>query len=244
MRRHVALVLLAISFAFVVVAPSPVGAGVPPPAHTLRLWMMPPVDALGNNACFTNRWHGGEAYDDKALDWKATCGSVGLENVYWRSLGADLYTPNDGTTWTPLYAVGSNLTPYNCDSGDIHTAKVKVYDLLGNVHNFIVYVHALAITGQGYNVFDIWVKNGATKSTAYLQNRIVGYTTMDGDADAASPYFTDCWKGWHVHENNSIGSPWDGWNSKWTTAALNANYSNSNRNNWTRQMTLVYQPGE
>jgi hypothetical protein len=211
--------------------------------HSIRVWMLNPVDVWGQKACLTQRWHEDEPTDFdplKALDWKAgnnadtNCTFDATEVVKFRTLAADLSQAYDGTSWTPLYGVRSNLPPNECTGPNAHLGKMKIKDIFGNSHGYMIYAHTVLWSGDD---IDIRATFGATRSNAYVTPINVGDTVQDHPGG--------CSNGWHVHEVNNDGGDWDSWNSKWDTAATFQNlYVNNDDANWTRRMTATVLVGE
>jgi hypothetical protein len=201
------------------------------PYERVRLWMLPPADALGNNACLTNRWHSTPL---KALDWKATCGSMGSELIRFRALGANIDSEYDGTFWAAMTGRTSNLTPYWCDGGLVREGRVHVWGYDAMLKGHVVYAHTILYASVQFNIN---ILDGGSLTNARLTSVGIGDTTRDAPAGV----FTDCWKGWHVHENNSTGSYsyWDSWHySLYDTAPINCDcYDNDDDANWSRRMT-------
>jgi hypothetical protein len=235
MRRHLRLLSLALSLAVAgpILLGGTVASGTTP--YRIRLWMLPPADALGNNACLTQRWHSTDpAYDiNRALDWKATCGSNGTELIRFRALASAIDEPYDGTYWPAMTGLLSNLPPSSCGVGTVHIGKVKIVGGDSYIRGFMIYAHTV-LTGSTFNIN---AKNGATLSNAYLTSFGIGDTVSDASAGP------NCWQGWHVHENNSDDAVmhWDSWNSKWDTAAVSCDcYKNDSSSNWIRRMTFAW----
>ena len=238
--------LVALAAAFVALGPLNAATGDasgPPGGFRIRLWMLPPVDALGNKACLTQGWHGtmdSRVSYNRALDWKAgntadtSCTFSGSELVRFRAKAASIDEAPDGTSWAALYGVQSNLPPEACGNGTDHIGKVKIYGYDGVLKGFMMYAHTSLYSGQ----FDIQARTGSSQSGAYLTSIGIGNTVQDGPAD--------CWSGWHVHNVNSKDAVmyWDNWNSKWGTASTCNCYTNNSDSNWIVQMTAPESIGE
>jgi hypothetical protein len=214
---------------------------------TIRLWMLPPVDGLGNTACLTQSWHGTSdprVDDNRSLDWRAgnaantNCNPVEQETVRLRLLGASINETQDGTFWNAMYATIADLGDDPCRGGIDQLGKVKfwAYTLSGaKMRGFMFFAHSSLTPSQA----NIQVRRGPSRSSAYLNSWTMGTTTEDGPAP--------CWSGWHVHENNSEDATmyWGPWN----TAHYNVNTSchcfvTTNDDNWIRQMTTTVTLGE
>lgn len=232
MSRSIRLLVIAVALAALGLAPMHVTAA---GEVDQRLWMLPPVDAPGNAACLTNNWHEG-----KALDWKATCGAPGSESIRFRALGAAIDVPENGNNVDSMVGVKSDLTPYNCGTGTVHSGKVKLWGIDGILYGFMLYAHADLSSGS----FPIWFKVGGTRTNAYFQNLTIGTTTLDALSEDPEDW-TRCWQGWHVHADNSSDTfmYWDSWNPKWANAAISTGYTNNDPANWIRRMTWTLYPG-
>lgn len=97
------------------------------------------------------------------------------------------------------------------------------------------YVHSVVFGSS--SPFNINVR-GTTLSGGYLTSIGIGDTVSDASAG------TNCWKGWHVHENNGGNDAFDSWNSKWDTAATETGYTNNSSANWIRRLTWVHVAAE
>lgn len=243
-RRKLIAAALAAATILAVQAPVATGTLPPPGGWDVRLWMLPPVDLLGNKACLSNHWHGTEYDYHRALDWKAgnaadtNCTFSASELVRFRAMGASIEESNDGTYWSAMYGVQQNLNPITCGGELENIGKVKLYAIgLGTtLRGSMYYVHSILYSGQ----FNLQFKRGSSRSNAYLNSIGIGNTTQDGPSG--------CWTGWHVHENNSDDATmyWDGWNTtKWANASLLTNsWVTDDDVNWVRQMTTAISIGE
>jgi hypothetical protein len=234
-RVRVAVMILAVTALWILSVP--IARAFPGPGSWhIKLWMLPPVDALGNFACLTNSWHDPSFDPYRALDWKATCHSIGTETVRFRAVAASIDESYDGTFWAALNGVPSNIATAACPGGPVHRAKVKIYGGDGHLNGYMIYAHSVAYGGQ----FTIQAQAGATLSSAYLTSVGIADTVSDGPGD--------CWDNWHVHEVNSSDAVmlWNGWNGQYTgIAPPDCNcYVNDNHSNWTRRMTAVVNLGE
>jgi hypothetical protein len=224
----------------------------------MRLWTLPPVDVTNNTACLTRGWHGGDAqgYPSRGLDWKWKCGEDGSETVYLRVLGADTSVPFDGTWYAGMYARPDQLQIGDCGSvpawqDSVHIAKVKLYQFEGLVGGGLIghllFGHTL-MDNEG--PIQIQFLRGASRSNAWYTSVAIGDTKKDG-VDWTGPQgvpdgikdATNCWSGWHAHENNSNDSPmyWNDWNDadydEYDPPDLGGgNYENDDPANWTRRM--------
>lgn len=217
-----------------------------PGSHTIRLWMRPPVEGIGQKACLTQSWHEPEptAYDPlRALDWKAgnsadtSCAFIGSETVYFRVLAADLSQAYDGTSWQAMYAVKSNLPTNQCPDGfQVRLGKVKIWDYLGTSHGYMIFAHSVLTSGD-FDINTKFVEGVNARDWAYAASWAIGDTVQDGPSDGTGA----CWSGWHAHEVNNDGGAWDNWNSDYDyVAPPSCNcYNTSDRANWTRRMTFT-----
>jgi hypothetical protein len=171
-------------------------------------------------------------YDNKALDMKAQCGSVGSENVTFRAKAGELQGTYDGTWNADMYATMSNPSPNPCGLDVVHIGKVKLFGFDAIQRGFMIYAHSHVNSGSQFNI--LYQKGGTTIGIAKYNSYSIGYTVDDHTAG------NSCWTNWHIHENNSddTTSWWDSWNSKWATAAINCDcYVNNSDSNWIRRHT-------
>ena len=217
---------------------------------TIRLWMLPPVDNLGNGTYLSQHWHSqglspnGPWHAGKALDWKDNGGDDATEIVRFRALAIDLYNSNFGTDYDAMDGVLFNLPTYNCDGGIVNEGKVTIVSGSVNIKGYMIYAHTLLAGAR----FNIWVTSspGATRDDGYLTSVGVGDTKPNGSGTSHLVH-TDCWKGWHVHEINGIPgtySKWDAWNSDYASYPNGTSgIVNTDPDNWIRQMTFQVTPG-
>jgi hypothetical protein len=210
-----------------------------------QIWMMPPVANLGSQACLSQAWHSSDPAFDymRALDWKTTCGASGSESVRLRVLGAEINVPYNGTNWAPMYGVAADLALGDCPGkvawqDSVHLGRVRLYGIDVISRGFMIFAHTdMNVTGN----IPVNVTRGATRSTAYLTSSPIGNTVNDGvdiDHDGDKD-FTDCWQGWHTHENNSDDATmyWDKWNTTHYSGHSGDYYTNNNDDNYSRRMS-------
>jgi hypothetical protein len=245
MTRRVRLLAILFAVAGITAFNAPIAQALPPPGSWhIRLWMLPPADALGNAACLTNSWHDPTFDAYRALDWKATCYANGTEIVRFRAVAASIDESNNGTYWAALHGVTSQLPNNSCPGGgSVRLAKVKVYGLDGHLNGYMIYAHSYIFNGTSTQ-FNVQAQAGATLSSAYLTS--VGIA--DTVSDANQGHFTNCWGGWHVHEVNSSDAVmlWNSWNHIYDGVAPPdyCCFVNDTHANWTRRMTAVVNIGE
>jgi hypothetical protein len=229
--------------AFVGVVPRPVTATYGVDQFRFRIYMLPPVGALGTNACLRQGFHSIYSEYMKALDWATNCNTASTEIVRFRYLGVDLDNNGGGSTIPQGEGVTQQLANENCPGGGhVHVGLVTIYSLYGTSIAGMKYVHTVmygSTTGDGTTTFAINAR-GTTLSGGYLGSIGVGDTVSD--ASAAS-----CWSGWHVHENNTGNDAFDLWNDalyKKPGAQTGDHYLNNSSANWIRRLTWTLTPGE
>lgn len=226
MRRRLGLVLLLLASLAVALLPSPVGAG--GVTFRMRIWMLPPMDVTGDDACLSNRWHGAGGTDDQnhALDWQSTCGENSSKVVRFRALAA---APDDLQPGSFTGAAGEPIQMANvpCGVGTVRYARVRIrsnWD--GLVKGKATYGH---VTVSSETTFGIIFEAGGF-SSAYFNS--IGVADTKNDSSAGS----NCWTGWHVHENNSTDPGWDSWSGIWGSAGLCDCHQNDDPANWIRRL--------
>jgi hypothetical protein len=200
-------------------------------------WMQPPAADIGDPgyppalAYLSQRWHGGDYPGDEpsgALDWKETPGYAAAENVYYRSRNA---APNDiGADWVAATGLPYQYDYIPCGADYIAQVRVNVrakWD--GIVKGVTAYQHTLVTRTT---LFDIWFKAAGSWSNARFNNVVIGRTRSE-----AATKNTNCWDGWHVHENNRDTQYWDSLNhGYYDTASLCKCHDVEIKDTWTRRL--------
>lgn len=237
MRRYAGVLSLIVPLALFSVA-SPIQATFGVDEFRIRMWMLPPMDVNGNNACLTQAWHGPSMMGDDqthALDWKAHCGSNGDSSSKPAHMRFVAAAPDDtpvGTIVNRAMAEPLQVTPNPpCGVGTVRVTRVRIratWDDL--VKGKASYGHTLV---RHTTPWQIQFKNGASLSNAYYMMSEVGDTRSDAAAGSS------CWQGWHTHENNSNDPAWDNWHGIYTGAGQCECYVNTDPDNWMRRIQWI-----
>lgn len=216
------------------------GAVLPPlPASAVTyrryMWMQPPANAASSSsssdkACLTQRRHSSSLEgNSKALDWNEDCSGVKGENVYFRTRAA---APNEQGQF-----IGARAEPAqsnsSCGGETLHRVRVRIRDTnTGVVKGIMSYQHTQVSTTSTLNIL---FQGGASFSGAKFNNFKIGDMVEDHRS-------TDCFTGFHVHENNTNTSLWDSWNTLYNSGSLGEHYEVDDKDTWTRRLhyDLVY----